>query len=586
MTVQSFSRRGAWLKLILKSGESGRLGVQTLRNQVITKKDDEAFAHEYYDIALFREGREVPYAVEACASHVHISFDGGEAQVVFADEQTLVIYGTGCDIHWIPKQPLFWGYSPREDEFLAIAKRARTHHHFRTEHGQLEIVNPGPDGGIFGAAGRKFDTLIARAGRGGTVAVAFRESVLLDVIPPSLPSPESALEEARSEVCDWQAKCPSVPSELEESVRLAWQLMGSFQVAPAGAMTRQALLCSKNSWLNKIWSWDNCFHSIGLAHGSLELAFDQLLLFFENQFENGALPEPLSDLQGEFGFTKPPVYGWTLRELIHYFGVDACRPYFTRLLPGLERLTRYWLACHRHPDDPSGLCFYRHGNDSGWDNGTVFDGLSLVRSPDLDSFLIVQMEVCALLACEAGNLTSSREWERMAEQHLHAFLQNMVVGNRFVSRLVPGDAISQHSQTCALRFIPIILGKRLPQPVVSMLLADLFSTGDFFTESGIASEAVTSDLYLKDGYWRGPVWAPVQVLVQSGLRDLGELELERELIRRCTQNWNQYPTFSEHHAAVTGEPLKAPGVMWTAAAHVHFAHLLSRSAGSPSFAPL
>ena len=40
---------------------------------------------------------------------------------------------------------------------------------------------------------------------------------------------------------------------------------------------------------------------------------------------------------------------------------------------------------------------------------------------------------------------------------------------------------------------------------------------------------------------------------------------------RTTNAWSAFPTFSEHHEAGFGQGLRAPGVMWAAAAHVHFA---------------
>ena len=67
---------------------------------------------------------------------------------------------------------------------------------------------------------------------------------------------------------------------------------------------------------------------------------------------------------------------------------------------GLSKWTEWWL--NYRDQDHDGLCEYTHGNDSGWDNSTVFHELPPVTSPDLATFLIIQMEELANLADAIG----------------------------------------------------------------------------------------------------------------------------------------------------------------------------------------
>lgn len=45
----------------------------------------------------------------------------------------------------------------------------------------------------------------------------------------------------------------------------------------------------------------------------------------------------------------------------------------------LEKWTNWWIKYRRK----DGLFYYNHGNDSGWDNSTVFSVLPPVATPEL-----------------------------------------------------------------------------------------------------------------------------------------------------------------------------------------------------------
>ena len=56
-----------------------------------------------------------------------------------------------------------------------------------------------------------------------------------------------------------------------------------------------------------------------------------------------------------------------------------------------------------------------------------------------------------------------------------------------------------------LLYMPLVLGRQLPEYVRAAMIAALKQPGGFLTENGLASERVTSKLYEADGYWRGPI---------------------------------------------------------------------------------
>ena len=84
----------------------------------------------------------------------------------------------------------------------------------------------------------------------------------------------------------------------------------------------------------------------------------------------------------------------------------------------LARWTDWWLSFRDYDGD--GLCEYNHGNDSGWDNSTAFSVLPPVATPELQAFLIIQMDVLGELARAMGyrgiSKKLSSETERLARE--------------------------------------------------------------------------------------------------------------------------------------------------------------------------
>ena len=78
-------------------------------------------------------------------------------------------------------------------------------------------------------------------------------------------------------------------------------------------------------------------------------------------------------------------------------------------------------------------------------------------------------------------------------------------------------------------YLPLILGKRLPQPIRGQLIARLMENGRFLTANGFATEELNSPLYNPNGYWRGPIWAPTMMMLAEGLDDAGRPDLAREM---------------------------------------------------------
>jgi hypothetical protein len=253
---------------------------------------------------------------------------------------------------------------------------------------------------------------------------------------------------------------------------LAAYVNWSSVVGPAGRLERPTMYMSKN-WMTKTWSWDHCFNAIALT-AAPTLALDQFLTLFDHQDAYGALPDCIDDATISFNFAKPPVHGWTWRKMTQRMAVDASQT--LDVYRRLSRLTDWWLL-HRTTD--AGLPHYRHGNDSGWDNGTAFRRVVPVESPDLCAFLVIQMDVLADLADDLGLGRESIDWRTKADRLLTQMTTRLWVDGRFVARgVIDQEPIPSHSLlmyvspgprgATSRRHLPGTLGRpagrRLPDP--------------------------------------------------------------------------------------------------------------------------
>ncbi len=314
-------------------------------------------------------------------------------------------------------------------------------------------------------------------------------------------------------------KLPTVPQKYREKAELAWFLLWSCQVPVEGALSRPAIFMSK-FWMNGIWAWDNLFNALAIANANPRLAWDQLMLFFDYQEPNGMVPDMITDLEPIYGFTKPPIQGWAILKLVEKLGVKKSLPYLRKVYEPLSHLTNWWYTYRDFDQD--GMLQYFHGNDSGWDNATVFDQGESVEGADLAAYLVYQCECLAFIADAIGRPVQAGYWKAKAQKQLADLLSHSVRNDHFISP-ISGTAEAEPSQSL-INYLPLILGKRLPEQLRAALVADLQPGGPFLTKFGLASEPPTSVKYMRDGYWRGPIWAASTYLVFDGLLQSGELE--------------------------------------------------------------
>jgi len=384
--------------------------------------------------------------------------------------------------------------------------------------------------------------------------------------PPHLPFPECQHQIA-SELANFTAKLPAVPAEYETSFQLAGYVLWSCVVEPQGNLTRPAILASKNGMIGA-WSWDHAFHTLALAKGHPDLAWSQFMLLFDHQDQSGVLPDLINDRLISWSFCKPPIHGWILTRLFEKSDLLTSER-LKEVYPRLVRWTNWWFE-HRD-DDHNGIPQYFHGNDSGWDNSSVFCSRPPIESPDLSALLICQMEFLATAAAQLGKSDEAQIWSTRASQLVGQLLSHFWRGDRFVA--VEVNSHKEVASQSLLLSMPLVLGPRLPLPVRNKLISRLKTPGDFLSPFGLATESLQSPLYVPRGYWRGPIWpAPTLLLVES-LSRCGEEAFAQNLRQRFC-NLVYQSGMAENFDAQTGEGYHDFHFSWTASIFLTLANEL------------
>jgi len=398
------------------------------------------------------------------------------------------------------------------------------------------------------------------------VAISAIESEKLDV-PESFEEFDENI--IKNEYEEWTT--PLIPNceKYKESAKLAAYILWNSTVAPCGNITCDTVLMSKN-WMHYVWAWDHCFNAIALAKTYPSLSWEQIKVFFDNQQENGMLPDLIYPNNMNLGETKPPVHGWCFEKLLDA-GVKLNNNELAEFYFKLKKWTKWWFEFRDY--DKDGICQYNLNNESGHDNSTVFDEGKPVEVPDLTAFLILQIKCLKRMANMLNLKDEEQEWEEKQNNLFNKFMAHSWQSNEFVS--LKSDTHKKVETKSIINLMPIVLGEMLPADCFKRLVEKLSVENDYLSPYGLVTEAMTSEKYNKHAddwrnhhapettYWRGAVWAPVIYLITDGLRRGGELSLAKEIALRFCNMVNGQDGIFENYDSQTGKGDCDPAYTWT-----------------------
>lgn len=543
-----FSIRGSWLDL------SPVVGLHTHRDDIHLVSHQTGI-HGVLALVPHLEGARVETQLSATPSVLRWRHPHGRIEATFDGSDAIRLRGTDLGMRLADASG---GLTPFTGSYLFIEPGTESAVFTSYESGRRYRVTPllgalSVEGdGALGVAARAVDIVGDRwevvIEEFTAASVPYRATRSFDVVVAENAAAFGAYLEA---VAPWRsAQTPGAP--------LAAYVLWSATVRPLGFLGRESILMSKH-WMDKVWSWDHAFNALALAEGLPGNALDQFLAPFDHQDQTGAPPDSVTHSEVLYNFVKPPIHGWAFAKLRARLPTPLTRPQLVDVYTKLSRWTRFWLD--RRRVDGHALPYYQHGNDSGWDNATTFDRDRVIESPDLAAFLVVQLDELSWIAGELHSADAAR-WAAERDAVLAALLDELWTGTDFVGMGVTSRQPS--TSTSLLALLPIVAAQRLPRPVRERLAARI---AEHLTEFGPATEIPDSEHYESDGYWRGPIWAPSTVLIESGLRAGGFVALADQVSERFRRLCEK-SGFAENFDAVTGAGLRDRAYSWTASGYL------------------
>ncbi len=563
-----YTRAGSFLTLLKTDN---KIRVKTIDHNVISHKWQKNWSHDLFDI-YFSENEEDPLEVKIKAFPwcVEINHAKGTATITFIADNSLLVHANKATIVIKPLQKFGWQFNDKNwvnnallgsaKQIMQVRNLGNTSMKVKEKKEDTDLSGSQVIEGQYVASGNPVSMLAIRI-------IDYQQHWT-----EKIPDLEKAVQIQQKEVEQWISKMPEVSETYMNAAKMGWVFIWQCISGPTGQLKRQVTLSSKNTWLTKIWAWDNCFEAMALAEASPELAWNILLLFFDHQAPTGQIPGVISNNRVTFAYLKPPVYGWTVLELIKKTGKRKSMFYLEKLYPKIARFTEWWYEYR--DNNKNGMPEYIHGNDSGWDNASTFDQGFPTEGSDLAAHLIMNLEGLEKMALLTGHNKEAEKWNQQKVSQLAKLLENVKENTIFSPLAGKNNATKNES---LLDYTTLMLGKKLPADIFDNMKKEVLPGGKLYTKYGLASESPESDKFIEDGYWRGAIWAPPNYQIFIGLLDAGFHEEAKQLAINFCNMCNADQGFYENYSALTGKGLRGPAVIWTASVFLLFANWLQKN---------
>lgn len=504
-------------------------------------------------------GHALPFQVSTYPHVVNVDTPAGRVQITFADVETLFfalppgIIGLRFQVH-----ATSGGGERRGGSFRGTRNVAYT-----TNAALVRNEISGLDADTF-----QIDLRVENAGGAG---------LLLNVTPRlgynrHVPDATRALDAAAARWNAWFAAAPPVAERFQRQYYYAWWIMRAGLISPRYYMTREGMTPSKIHYVG-VWQWDAFFHALAYRYVDAQLAQDQVRLVLDHQRPDGMIPDAVHD-EGivthlerpvSADVTKPPIAAWTVLKL---YQMSGDREFLNEVYEPLVRWNRWWFEANDYNGD--GLCQYNHPFSSGLDDSPLWDAGMPVESPELNSYLCLQMESLSHIAQAIGLAGEAQAWARRADEVARLMIDKMWDEEAGVFWALHDEKPIRILTPFSL--YPLWTG-RMPRPIVDRLIAHLTDPREFWTRYPIPTVALSDPHHDPLQMWRGPTWVNINYLFIEGLSRCGHVELATQLRDRTLDLIMQRDDIFEYYHPETGAPppKAAPIFGWTSAVFIDLA---------------
>jgi len=572
ITCVPFSDRGSRL-LVYQAPHQSRLLVKLAERLTgLQPNDIEAYRRRppfIRDLCLVdEEGEILDFEIDTYPHVLHFRTRLGDFGLVYQDDQTLAFglppqVTAGLRFHVSPQ---FW----QEIEHGGVFKSVRNLAY--ASNGDAVRNHITPDEGGYTVE------FVVRAGHDCAITLAVGDSSDLhhDVLPYS-----SSCAAAESRWHDWFNRIPPVADDYRRTYAYAWWIMANNLISPRGNVAYEAMTPSKIDYVG-LWLWDSAIHALAYRHVNPELARDQIRAMLTCQLPDGMLPDAVydegvvSEIEHPFRaeVTKPPILAWAALKLHE---TDPDLGFLQEIYVPLVRWNAWWFSMN--DDDVDGLAQYNHPYSSGLDDNPLWDYGMPVESPDLNTYLCVQMGSLAVMAEALGMDAEGAMWRRRAAAIVRRMIGDFWDEEAGLFRALHND--EPIPVVTPFNLYPLWTGQ-LPDHIRDRLIAHLTDPDEFWGECVIPSVARNDPHFDPETMWRGPVWVNINYFFIEALRLVGEHGLARILLQKTLDLVMSHPSIYEYYNAETGEPPASAADIfgWTAAVFIDLAIQASAEEGA------
>ncbi len=514
------------------------------------------------------EGRPLPVETVTYPHKVECFTPAGRFTIAFFDAETLLVALPPGRTGMTFQAHLDEGHTDRRGGVLRLTGRVRRNLVYTTNarltRNEIRSLGPELQELHVGFEARPGDALLLHI----TPRLGFNRWV---------PRPDGVIEEAARQWHEWFAAAPPVAEPLRDSYYYAWWIMRSGLISSRFYTTREAMMPSKVHYVG-VWQWDAYFHALAYRHVDMKLAKDQIRILLDHQQEDGMIPDAVHDegvvtrlsFPVEAEVTKPPLIAWTAWKL---YEQDHDREFLDEIYEPIVRWNSWWFT--HNDEDGNGLCEYHHPFSSGLDDSPLWDEGMPVESPDLNTYLCLQLEALAKIARAIGEREDAERWAVQADEIAGRMVRVMWdEASGYFWALHRGRRI--HVRT-PFNLFPLLTG-RLPKRIADRLVAHLTNPEEFWTRYPVPTVARNDPRYDPLTMWRGPTWINVNYLLVEGLRRTGYGDVARALRDRTLALVGRHRDIYEYYHPETGDkpPKAAPTFGWSAALFIELAIEASR----------
>jgi len=415
---------------------------------------------------------------------------------------------------------------------------------------------------------------IVETGENSVITICISDSC---IYPPTTESFPEIYQAVKLRWEDWFNQLPSIKESYREAYAYAWWVLANNMICPKGNIKFEMDVPSKKSYVG-IWLWDSALHAIALRHIDPELARNQIRGVLVHQQPDGMLPDAVFDdgivteidrpINGKV--TKPPILAWAALK-IHEIDIDL--DFLNEIYEPLMKWNAWWF--NENDDNQDGIVQYNHPYSSGLDDSPLWDNGMPVDSPDINTYLFIQMKSLAIIAEILNKPSDAAFWLERA-QHLLIRMIDYFWDDKTGTFLYFYKDKAIRTLT-PFNLYPLWTGE-LPANLANRIIEHIKNPHEFYGDYMLPTVARTDPTFDSDKMWRGPVWININYFFIEALQQIGEFDLAKVIRKKTMEIIMKNSGLHEYYNSNSGKPGKkaVPIFSWTAALFIDLSIQASR----------